>query len=102
MGIANGGGGSYYSAANANELKAGLTKIKKEVVEKKEEAPKSLFAEEFDKPALSQKWTVINEDNDSKIIDSGACTIIPAVGEPGKETVKNLLLYKQAGPPGKL
>ena len=106
LGIANAGGGKYYSADNAAQLKESLVKIKEEVVEKKPpalpppplpapEPPKELLVEEFNQPTLSKDWEIVNADSDSRLIDNGRLIIIPAVGAVEKETVKNMLLYKK-------
>ena len=108
LGIAQAGGGSYYSADSADELKKSLAKIKEEVVvkeivikkeEPKPEPAKELYSEEFNNPALPVEWVVVNEDPEGKIIDKGMLTIVTAPGDPAKDTAKNLLLYKKEGLP---
>lgn len=95
-GVARAGGGTYYSADNAQELKTSLTKIKEEVVVvKKVEPPKDIFSEKFKGPDLSKGWVIINNDPDNRVIENGVMTIITAVGEPEKGTAKNVLVYKK-------
>ncbi|HRZ87509.1 MAG TPA: VWA domain-containing protein [bacterium] len=108
-GIAQAGGGSYYSAGNASELKAGLTKIKEEVVvpkeEKKTEQVKpepakaeqqsQLFLDEFEGDTLGAEWTVAGDDPDGRMVDKGILTVVAAKGSLNDDTAKNLILYKK-------
>ncbi|MFQ5686546.1 MAG: VWA domain-containing protein [Candidatus Scalindua sp.] len=90
-GIAQAGGGTYYSADNAEQLKDSLVQIKKEVVKK--EPPKDIFAEEFDKPFLSEEWEIINEDPDNMVIEDGYLTVLLQPGWPSEGKTHNILLY---------
>lgn len=106
-GIAKAGGGTYYAADNAQQLKDSLVQIKKAVVEKappkekkvvKKEPPKDIFVEEFDKPFLSEEWEIINDNPDGRVLDEGKFIVIEAPGSIVDETIQNMLLYKKPIP----
>ncbi len=88
-GIAEAGGGSYYSADNAGQLKSSLKKIKKAVVKK------DIFVDEFDKPFVSADWKIINEDVESLTLDEGKLYLIVNPGSVTKNTTKNIFLYNK-------
>jgi len=82
--IAGAGGGKYYAANNADELKSSLAEIKKKVVAKR---GKVIFEDNFDEESLPDKWSVINPDEDNMIIEDGHLTIVQQSG------LHNVLLY---------
>ncbi len=88
--IATAGGGEYYAANNADELKQGLAEIKKRVVVKK---AKVIFQDEFDGEFLSDKWNVINPDGDNMVIEDGHLTVLLQPGWPSEGKTHNILLY---------
>ena len=102
-GIAQAGGGNYYSADNARQLKDSLAEIKQEVVKeepkeeprKEPELPKDIFVEEFDQPFLSEEWNVMNDNSDSRTLEDGIFYIISTPGSFSKESVQNMLLYNK-------
>ena len=87
--IAQAGGGDYYAANNAQQLKQSLVKIKEKAVE----PPKELFVEEFNDPFLSEAWEVVNDDPNGRVLDEGKFMVITGVGGLDQGTVSNMLLY---------
>lgn len=110
MGIAQAGEGAYYSADSADELKKSLVTIKEQVVEKAPESPKpeapkeekpqvvEIFSENFNGKSLREGWEVLRENNDSKVLEKGALTIISGSGKLNDETLNNVYLCKQELP----
>ncbi|MFQ5356337.1 MAG: VWA domain-containing protein [Mariprofundaceae bacterium] len=90
--IAEAGGGKYYAANNADELKTSLAEIKKKVVKK---APKIIFDEEFNDDFLSDAWQVKNDNPDSRILDSGTLIILTSQSKTESEKIPNLFLYSK-------
>ncbi|MEE9201385.1 MAG: VWA domain-containing protein [Candidatus Brocadiales bacterium] len=95
--IARAGGGNYYAANNAQQLKESLVEIKEKAVEPARE----FFVEEFDGPSFSESWIIINDDPNGRVLDEGKFVISTPSGDIHKETVKNILLYQKEVPTGK-
>jgi len=88
--IAEAGGGKYYAANNAEELKKSLAEIKEKVVAKK---ARVIFQDDFDGEFLSDKWQVVNPDEESMVIEEGHLTVLLQSGWPSEGKTKNILLY---------
>ncbi len=93
--IASAGGGRYYAANNAEELKESLSEIQQKVVEK---APKVIFKEDFNDEFLSDVWEVKNDNPDGRVIDDGKLQIITMPGGLEKEKTQNLIAYDKEIP----
>lgn len=99
-GIAKAGGGKYYFADNAEQLKDSLVQIRKEVVKEKvvrKKESKVIFREDFNDEFLSDAWDVINADSDSMIIEDGHMTIVLEPG-PKDDIARNIVLYSKKLP----
>lgn len=87
--IAKAGGGQYFAANNADELKASLAAIKKKVLR-----TEAIFRDDFDGDSLDQKWEVVNPEPDSVVVEDGYYKVIAEVPEKKLFNAKNMLLYK--------
>ncbi len=87
--IAQAGGGNYYAANNAQQLKESLVEIKEKAVE----PPKEFFVEEFDGPSLGESWEILNANPDNSVLDEGKFVVVTTPGSIQEETVSNVLLY---------
>ncbi len=98
--IASNGGGKYFAANNAGELAKGFAEVKKEVVEVAKPAPTSkvVFRDDFDDEFLSDKWEILNPDEDSMIVENGFMTSIVTQSNPKKAS--NTLRLKMPIPKG--
>ena len=104
-GIAKAGGGSYFSADTAEQLKKSLAVIKEEVITiKKKKQLKTggdIYFDQFEEPFLSEKWDVVNEDPDSMFIDEGFLIAINMIGSAQTKegtNITNMLLFKDKLP----
>jgi len=88
--IAVAGGGKYYSTNNAEQLKQSLAEIKEEVVKKDS---KIIFDEEFNGEFLSDKWNIINPDEDNMIVEDGYLTVLLQPGWPSEGKAKNIVAF---------
>lgn len=91
--IARAGGGTYYPANNAQELKTSLIQIKEEATE--EESSKDIFVEEFDQPFLGEDWEILNDTPDNRTLEDGIFYVIASPGEFVKGSVQNMLIYSK-------
>lgn len=76
-GIAQAGGGKYYAARDAEQLKNSLIEIKKEAVVVKE--PEVYFFDDFDGEDLAEHWEVLNPNPDAFIVEDGKLMVISTV-----------------------
>ena len=108
--IAKKGGGRYFDAADAGELDAALTTVRKEVKAvaakpvKKTPPPPELqtwLEDDFEGDALSEKWEVIRPDRDNLGLGEGMLTLIAPDGlRATLAEGRNILRYREAVPDG--
>ena len=91
-GIAKAGGGRYYSADNAQQLKQSLTAIKEDLgapVRKVAKATDIIFEDTFDKNFLGPDWIILDENQDYIVLDEGVLVVTQAykkvTDDKGKE-----------------
>jgi len=94
-GIAKAGGGNYYAAKDARQLKESLVEIKDEAIVEKKEPPKELFVEEFDEPFSSEEWEIINDNPDNRVVEDGNYMVITSLYTM---PVQNMLIYNKGIP----
>ena len=100
-GIAQAGGGKYYAAKDAEQLKNSLIEIKKEAVVVKEPEPEEYFFDDFDGEDLAEHWEVINPNPDSFIVEDGKLLIVSGTpGSMASETVENVFKLSEPLPTG--
>lgn len=86
--IAKAGGGEYHSANDAEQLAAGLGKIKAKLIRK------NLFVENFDGPGLKDGLRVLNDSPDGRVLDGGKLTMVTGPGSINRNTLKNMIVYE--------
>lgn len=85
--IAENGNGKYFDARNADGLKDALNQVKVEIAQaqtpavqpapaKPEPIRNVVFSDDFNGEALSSDWTVINEDQDTYIVEDGKVMLV--------------------------
>ncbi len=87
--IAKAGGGRYYAANNAEELKRSLAEVSKRVIQRE-----ALFRDDFEGAALSEQWEVVDPDPELAIVEDGYYQMIAEVPKKKLFTGRNMLLYK--------
>ena len=95
--IAQGGGGTFASAENTEELSKALTKV----VEVTTRKNTSYFTDEFDGDDLGEHWNVVNADEDLYIVEDGKLLAVAAsAGSLQEETVENVFTLNHPLPKG--
>lgn len=91
-GIAAAGGGKYYAANNADELKKSLVTIRKVVTARK---PKTrvIFRDDFNDDFLADAWKVMNPNPDGMVVDSGKLSILTMPGSLEDKKIQNVVIY---------
>jgi len=95
--IASNGGGKYFAANNAGELAKSFAEVKQEVavVKKPKPTSKVIFQDDFNDEFLSDKWEILNPDEDSMIVEDGFLQIVTDVYKGAFIHPINLVLLKQ-------
>jgi len=79
-----------YDAANAGQLAKALKTVANKVVKT------AIFRDDFDQPFLNEAWEVGKDDPDNRSLENGKFVLVTLPGDLSKDTVKNMLLYKDA------
>jgi Ca-activated chloride channel homolog len=112
--VANAGGGKYYDAVDAKELKVAASEVKERVVAAapapaKAAAPdppkapglKVIFNDTFDGKALKNQWEVLNPNPDQFVVEKDELMVISSKsGKMEDENIGNLYRLKQPIPDG--
>lgn len=97
-GIAQAGGGKYYSADNVNQLVAAFDEVvKKEILgapeRKTAKATDIIFEDTFDKNFLRPDWIILDEDQDYIVMDEGVLVITQSSKKETDDKGKEKVIY---------
>ncbi len=109
--IARAGNGRYFDARSASEFQVAVAEVQKQVQaapapepsapKAEPESPETWFMEDFDGPALSPEWRVINPDEENYLVEDGFLTIVAGDGTPpGLPDGSNVLRLEKPIPRG--
>jgi len=108
--VANAGGGKYYDAADAKQLKVAASEVKERVAAAPAPAPveppkapglKEIFNDSFDGKALKDHWEVLNPNPDQFVVEKDELMVISSKsGKMEDETIANAFRLKQPIPDG--
>ena len=109
--VANAGGGKYYDAADAKQLKVAASEVKERVAAaapapapvEPPNAPglKVIFDDSFDGKALKDQWAVLNPNPDQFVVEKDELMVISSKsGKMEDETIANAFRLKQPIPDG--
>ena len=114
--VANAGGGKYYDAADAKQLKVAASEMKEQVVAAAPPQPTSppapaeppkapglkvIFDDSFDGKALKDQWAVLNPNPEQFVVEKDELMVISSKsGKMEDETIANAFRLKQPIPDG--
>jgi Ca-activated chloride channel family protein len=109
--VANAGGGKYYDAADAKQLKVAASEVKERVaaaapapapvVPPKAPGLKVIFDDSFDGKALKDQWGILNPNPDQFVVEKDELMVISSKsGKMEDETIANAFRLKQPIPDG--
>ena len=109
--VANAGGGKYYDAADAKQLKVAASEVKERVAAAapapapvdppKAPGLKVIFDDSFDGKALKDQWGVLNPNPDQFVVEKNELMVVSSKsGKMEDETIANAFRLKQPVPDG--